>query len=889
MKRTVIVADATAAAALYLEAARNGRHGVEIRTMEQVAERLAGGFLRCVDEDTLYRAATEAVRAATDEGLGDLCAIRNLPGLPSALAATLSKAWHAGLELVGLAAEQPGSARLAALAGLEREVLRRLPADVLHPPALAARAARRLPAHVGVLGTVELAPMLDVAPCWRVLVLLLHRPRCLHWRAGTHPVPNWWRSACGDEDWREPLRPQITTVTCANAWHEVIEAMRWARGLLASGLARPQEVAFAAASPGEYDDLLLATAAEAGLDIHFAHGRRALATRDGQAAAALADILLRGLSRDRVVRLARLSHPSGTPFGDLPEGWVRALPAGAPLGSPMRWRQAAIAVALPKSVMDVLLPAVELLARGVDAADAAGERFLRGKAQVLWRRALARAPASALEASLSALRGPDAVEAGTSIAWMPAAALACSPRPYVWLLGLNARTWPRSGVEDPLLSDHLIPKARLEPVSVAQADRHAFAAIRDTSRVLVCSAGRRDATGRLLGLSPLMPAAPELRHLRRARIPEHAMSEPDRMMARPDEFAATSRARSAALCWRNWRSSLPTAHDGLVRPGHPVLARALDRIHSATSLRMLLRNPLGYTWRYALGWREPDNAAETMALDHLAFGNLVHAMLQAALPGIEAAGGLARSGPAAIAGAVADARAAVAARWEAEQPVPPEILWSLHLDEAEAMTRRALSHPHPELSGQRSHSEVLFGDPASVDPDADVALPTGLPWHPADPVELPGTGLRIQGVIDRLDVSADRSRARVVDYKTGKPRDPGTLAGGGELQRCLYACAVRALLGPGAEVEAALLFPRGEEVAYHRLGDPKGTLDTLVQALLAARDSLCAGRALPGPDTGGAYDDLAFALPAGPGGSAAAKQAEAKAMLGSAALIWEHA
>ena len=65
--------------------------------------------------------------------------------------------------------------------------------------------------------------------------------------------------------------------------------MRWARGLLASGVA-PSEIAIATASPADYDDHFLALRADANIDLHFVHGVRTVSTRDGQAAAALADI-----------------------------------------------------------------------------------------------------------------------------------------------------------------------------------------------------------------------------------------------------------------------------------------------------------------------------------------------------------------------------------------------------------------------------------------------------------------------------------------------------------------------------------------------------------------------------------------------------------------------
>ena len=43
-----------------------------------------------------------------------------------------------------------------------------------------------------------------------------------------------------------------------------------------------------------------------GLDFHFVHGRKVLTTPAGQAAAALAEVLLRGFSQARVSRLISL-------------------------------------------------------------------------------------------------------------------------------------------------------------------------------------------------------------------------------------------------------------------------------------------------------------------------------------------------------------------------------------------------------------------------------------------------------------------------------------------------------------------------------------------------------------------------------------------------------
>ena len=82
--------------------------------------------------------------------------------------------------------------------------------------------------------------------------------------------------------------------------------MRWARSLLASGIPA-SEIAIATASPADYDDHFLALRADANIDLHFIHGIRTVATREGQAAAALADIIVRGLSQSRLRRLDRKS------------------------------------------------------------------------------------------------------------------------------------------------------------------------------------------------------------------------------------------------------------------------------------------------------------------------------------------------------------------------------------------------------------------------------------------------------------------------------------------------------------------------------------------------------------------------------------------------------
>jgi hypothetical protein len=196
------------------------------------------------------------------------------------------------------------------------------------------------------------------------------------------------------------------------------------------------------------------------------------------------------------------------------------------------------------------------------------------------------------------------------------------------------------------------------------------------------------------------------------------------------------------------------------------------------------------------------------------------------------------------------------------------------------MAGRALAYSDPPMPGARSYGEVPFGGSA---PKSAAATP----WDATLSVTIPDTGFNIAGYIDRLDIAGDGKRALVRDYKTGRPpRTAVRLNGGRELQRCLYAFAVKALLGDDVEISASLLFPR-EQIDL-QLENPKTVLAETTGYLRAARISLLSGAALPGPDTGGDYDDLAFALPAN--ASAAyckRKMPAAIERLGEIAQVWE--
>jgi len=112
--------------------------------------------------------------------------------------------------------------------------------------------------------------------------------------------------------------------------------------------------------------------------------------------------------------------------------------------------------------------------------------------------------------------------------------------------------------------------------------------------------------------------------------------------------------------------------------------------------------------------------------------------------------------------------------------------------------------------------------------------------------------------------------------------------GRSELQRCLYAFAVRTLLGREVNVEASLLYPRApeDEQALFPLDDVDAALDLLAGAIAIARTNVENGLALPGTDAADSYNDFAFALPAN-ASYLARKRPFVDQLMGDATKIWE--
>ncbi|WP_461329914.1 PD-(D/E)XK nuclease family protein [Bradyrhizobium diazoefficiens] len=634
-------------------AARANESGLQILTLPNLAARLAGGFRSLVPSEQLDRAIQQALAAG---GFKEIEKVRHLPGMTRAVSRALRKVWDADVSLRADAT----NARLADLALIENRVRRELPLAAALPIDLRDAALSRLLHAARTIGPLMIDRLSWIPPLWRPLIDALAKEVPVEWIASPHAETAWFAGRIVRAPEMENAAP--AAVSCADPHHEVIESLRWARYLIASGTAHPDQIAIVSAGTAPWDDHFRALAPDAGFRLAFPHGIPALSTRDGQRCAALADVLQHGLNQQRLRRLVSLCRGERSAFERLPANWLAALPRGATLSRPEEWRRAISAAATSDASLAGAadaLPIVDILARGISAAAEAAVLVLHGRALQLWQSALRSAPPEAIELSLRTSRFESDHDPADSVVWCSARELATSPRPYVRLLGLTDRHWPRRQGNDSVVPDHVLSSAIVDVDPVAEADRRHFRIIVEaaTGRA-VLSRGRRSAQGGRVGRSLLSEGQPE-EHLSRTRVPEHAWNEADRIMARPQDAAEIGQVRSADACWRDWHLERFTPHDGKFDAEHPVVVRSIERVQSATSLRRMLRDPLGFVWRYALGWNAPRDREQPLTILPDEFGKLVHELLRRAVDALEPVPGYARASDAEIETAVADASSAV--------------------------------------------------------------------------------------------------------------------------------------------------------------------------------------------------------------------------------------
>lgn len=811
-------------------AARANEFGLQILTAPQLAARLAGGLKRPASRESIEAGIMAAL--ARPENFQELGPVHDKPGMTRALVRTLGNIWRAGFDL--RAPPYGDRLRIRDLAYTEDVIRETLEPGEYLLPDLERLARAQLASAKTVLGPLVIDGVHSIDRLWHGLIEDLRLKVDVTWQAPVGADIAWFK---GEIQPSNLIEPQQRAFSCANPAHEALEAMRWARSLIVSSAAKPHEIAIAATSTSAWDDEFVALSAATSLPISFVSGRPALTTWDGQRCAALADALHNGLSQARVRRLLSLVSRDDTILGQLPD---RNIPvaAEASLSTVADWERA---LAAHPSYATILVPILQELAKGPRSAISTADILLRGHARRLWDEALRRAPASALMFTLDTLRIPDERDPASAIAWCSADQLAAAPRPFVWLLGLTTTDWPRSGRLDPVLPSYVVPPAHVDPDPIGAADRRCFAIIKGSSRQLMLSTARLNDQGKKASPSPLLPS--KAQSIYRDRIPRHAISESDRLLARPDDVANDPLAARAVATWRDWSHRDLTAHDGKIAAPHILLSELFTRPQSPTSLSLLLRDPLAYVWYYALGWRDLVHKERGLTLPADDYGRLVHELLKHAVDALEPRPGFPSAEPHEIDDALAAAADRVLIAWPSETNVPPPVLWRNTVRQAREMALTALTFEPFTERGIRSWTEVPFGGEIR-----NPTAPIDLPWDYTLPVVLPDTDIRIVGSIDRLDLWPDSAEVHVNDYKTGqKPKkaEERRLGGGQEVQRVLYDLACRTLLGDKPRRVARLIYLR-PPLAHFALNNPDDAIKKLAEWVALARTVLESGVVYPG-------------------------------------------
>ena len=851
-RHTVIVEGTLSFRMQRVAAARAGDHGRDVATLPLLAARLAGGFTRPADHATLVPIVARALGGLDFE---ELEPVKTRPGMARAVLASLARVWAADIRF-----DDPryGSARLSDLGRIEAYLRSYLPMGALLPRDLRDRAVAGVGHARATVGNLHFHRLISIDPLWRPLVKSLAAVVEITWHAPGPRDRSWFPGTILPAT-MQPHQDLVCDV-CADPRAEVVEALRWARGLLSDGATKASDIAITSADLSTWDDHMLVLAADADLPIHFAGGVSALSTRAGQTCAALADALINGLSQDRVRRLSLLSPYLSEA---LPADWMKGIPTEAGLFEPEHWARSLEPLSRSdgSSIAATLMPVLRDLNVGPQAAVKLGETLLRGKSLGLWQEALRLGPAAAMEMTLTSLRIADESDPANNVVWARAADLVGAPRKHMRLLGLSSRSWPRGDSADPLLPDHVLSEHDLVDLPGLERDRLAFEILvgHPASRVIL-SRSRRSADGAFLARSALLQRNATERPLSRTRTPEHAFSEGDRLLARIDDALTLPRIRGVISCWTDWTSRLePTPHDGGYRKDHPAVVRALNMPQSATSLRRLLRDPLGFVWLRALGMTAPELAVEPLQLDPVTFGDLVHELLRLVIERIEPAPGLVGATPEEIDNALDAAASDIAERWPLTQAVPPRLLWLDTIEEARRRARRGLTIDERFGPGTRSFSEVPFGNPQSPAERAD-------PWNEGQEVVVGQSGIRLKGRIDRVDVKPDRLGVRISDYKTGTtPRNLSDviLGGGAEVQRALYAITIRQLIPEASTIISRLVYLDTMGPAASLDGDTlERAEETLLRFIDVVAEGLRNGVAYPGPDAFAGYNNLRIALPA---------------------------
>ena len=219
--------------------------------------------------------------------------------------------------------------------------------------------------------------------------------------------------------------------------------------------------------------------------------------------------------------------------------------------------------------------------------------------------------------------------------------------------------------------------------------------------------------------------------------------------------------------------------------GHSLRGKTL----SASRLETYAACPLRYFYRYVLGLKVHPEPERVFQLDPAEKGNLMHEVLEETLSrGAKEGWWRARNAEKAQE-ALADETQKAFRKFEKEGVPGSPALWQWSQFNLERDLRRALKKALEEKDWTPVDFEKGFGRPGQP----EVAFPT------------PKGVFRLEGWMDRVDLSPDGKKLRVVDYKSGSNDGfkEDSVKEGTKIQMPLYLWACRTLY-PGAVPEQAV-------------------------------------------------------------------------------------
>ena len=407
------------------------------------------------------------------------------------------------------------------------------------------------------------------------------------------------------------------------------------------------------------------------------------------------------------------------------------------------------------------------------------------------------------------------------------------PFDHVFILGMTERRYPTIPRTDPLIPEHV--KIAIDPKQERLLTRsRSIAASREQFQLLFASAGEirlfwpRSQPGQARQMGPsrwfitelqllssrefiavnqlINHEVKELEQIEASALPtEMASSESDLGVlgalewvesgrtAREFPLVECSEELQRSLKFESERSSLKwTEFDGKLQPEED-----LELSGSATAFETYAACPYKYFISKKLKL-EPTKSPENLTqLDPLTFGSLIHEVLEKfsqyrlSQPGRSFTREEKR-------GKLFDGLKENIAKLKDEIPGRSEGMWELEFSRAWSILQQWLSDESLWSQGMtQEHAELQFGYGDS--PPVEIQLDSG-------------AAIRFRGQIDRVDVSNDKTRVHVYDYKSGSSNSYGALAQdpvkkGTKIQLPLYSIAARRLY-PDVDLGASYWFIR---------------------------------------------------------------------------------